>query len=200
MAERVEPASPRKIAVAAAVALLVAALLLVAVVLPAEYGIDLIGAGAALGLLGLAQEQPIALQDGEYRLDEASLSVGPGGWLEYTYRMEAGATMLFSWQATGPLNYNFHSAPRRGAARLRGELRRAGERPRARRLFRAVHRRARLVLGERDRGRGDDIVLDGRLLQRGARGARPCDRLSRADRSARKRGAGPVMAPAPRRR
>ena len=111
MAERVEPASPRKIAVAAAVALLVAALLLVAVVLPAEYGIDLIGAGAALGLLGLAQEQPIALQDGEYRLDEASLSVGPGGWLEYTYRMEAGATMLFSWQATGPLNYNFHSAP-----------------------------------------------------------------------------------------
>ena len=111
MAERVEPASPRKIVVAAAVALLVAALLLVAVVLPAEYGIDLIGAGAALGLLGLAQEQPIALQDGEYRLDEASLSVGPGGWLEYTYRMEAGATMLFSWQATGPLNYNFHSAP-----------------------------------------------------------------------------------------
>ncbi|MCY4598928.1 MAG: hypothetical protein OXF27_03295 [Acidobacteria bacterium] len=111
MADRVEPPSPRKIAVAAAVALLVAALLLVAVVLPAEYGIDLIGAGAALGLLGLAQEQPIALQDGEYRLDEASLSVGPGGWLEYTYRMEAGATMLFSWQATGPLNYNFHSAP-----------------------------------------------------------------------------------------
>ena len=111
MAQRVEPASPRKIAAAAAAALLVAALLLVTVVLPAEYGIDLIGAGAALGLLGLAQEQPIALQDGEYRLDEASLSVGPGGWLEYTYRMEAGAAMLFSWQASGPLNYNFHSAP-----------------------------------------------------------------------------------------
>ena len=111
MVQRVEPASPRKIAVATAVALLVAALLLVAVVLPAEYGIDLIGAGAVLGLLGLAQEQPIALQDAEYRLDEASLTVGPGGWLEYTYRMEAGATMLFSWQASGPLSYNFHSAP-----------------------------------------------------------------------------------------
>ena len=111
MVQRVEPASPRKIAVATAVALLLAALLLVAVVLPAEYGIDLIGAGAVLGLLGLAQEQPIALQDAEYRLDEASLTVGPGGWLEYTYRMEAGATMLFSWQASGPLSYNFHSAP-----------------------------------------------------------------------------------------
>ena len=111
MVQRVEPASPRKIAVATAVALLLAALLLVAVVLPAEYGIDLIGAGAVLGLLGLAQEQPITLQDAEYRLDEASLTVGPGGWLEYTYRMEAGATMLFSWQASGPLSYNFHSAP-----------------------------------------------------------------------------------------
>ena len=96
---------------ATAVALLVAALLLVTVVLPAEYGIDPIGAGAALGLLGLAQVQPIALEDDEYRLDEAALSVGPGGWLEYTYRMEVGATMLFSWQASGPLRYNFHSAP-----------------------------------------------------------------------------------------
>ena len=111
MTQAVEPASPRKVAIASAVALLVAALLLVTVVLPAEYGIDMLGAGAALGLLGLAQEQPIALEDDEYRLDEAVLRIGPGGWLEYTYRMEAGATMLFSWQATGPLEYNFHSAP-----------------------------------------------------------------------------------------
>ena len=111
MAQTVEPASPRKVALASVVALLVAALLLVTAVLPAEYGIDLLGAGAALGLLGLSQEQPVTLQDGEYRLDEATLSVGPGGWLEYTYRMEAGATMLFSWQADGQLVYNFHSAP-----------------------------------------------------------------------------------------
>ena len=111
MAQTVETASPRKVAIATLVALLVAALLLVTVVLPAEYGIDMLGVGAALGLLGLAQEQPVALRDDEYRLDEAVLRVGPGGWLEYTYRMEAGATMLFSWQATGPLDYNLHSAP-----------------------------------------------------------------------------------------
>lgn len=111
MAQAVQPASPRKVAIATIVALLVAALLLVAVVLPAEYGIDMLGVGAALGLLGLAQERPVALHDDEYRLDEALLRVGPGAWLEYTYRMEAGATMLFSWQATGPLDYNFHSAP-----------------------------------------------------------------------------------------
>ena len=111
MAQTVEPASPRKVAIATLAALLVAALLLFTVVLPAEYGIDMLGVGAALGLLGLAQEQPVALQEDEYRLDEAVLRVGPGGWLEYTYRMEVGATMLFSWQATGPLEYNFHSAP-----------------------------------------------------------------------------------------
>ena len=111
MAQAVEPATPRKVAIASIAALLVAALLLVTVVLPAEYGIDMLGVGAALGLLGLAQEQPVAAQDDEYRLDEAVLRVGPGAWLEYTYRMEAGAAMLFSWQATGPLDYNFHSAP-----------------------------------------------------------------------------------------
>ncbi|MXY16970.1 MAG: hypothetical protein F4Y57_08240 [Acidobacteria bacterium] len=111
MAQTVEPASPRKVAIATLAALLVAALLLFTVVLPAEYGIDMLGVGAALGLLGLAQEQPVALQEDEYRLDEAVLRVGPGGWLEYTYRMDVGATMLFSWQATGPLEYNFHSAP-----------------------------------------------------------------------------------------
>ena len=111
MAQTVEATSPRKVAVATLVALLVAVLLLFTVVLPAEYGIDMLGVGAALGLLGLAQEQPVALHDDEYRLDEATLRVGPGAWLEYTYRMEAGATMLFSWQATGPLEYNFHSAP-----------------------------------------------------------------------------------------
>ncbi len=111
MGETTEAASPRKIALAAVVALLVAALLLVGAILPAERGIDPLGTGAALGLLGLAQEQPIALQSDEYRLDEAELIVGPSGWLEYTYRIEEGGSMLFSWQATGPLTYNFHSAP-----------------------------------------------------------------------------------------
>ena len=37
--------------------------------------------------------------------------MGPSEWLEYTYRFEEGGSMLFSWQATGPLSYNFHSAP-----------------------------------------------------------------------------------------
>ena len=111
MAETIQQASPRKIAVATVTALIVAALLLVGVVLPAEYGLDLLGTGRALGLLGLAQAPAVALRDDEYRVDSAEISIGPYEWVEYTYRFEEGASMLFSWQATGALDYNLHSAP-----------------------------------------------------------------------------------------
>ena len=37
--------------------------------------------------------------------------MGPGEWVEYTYRIQEGGTMVYSWTATGPLEYNFHSAP-----------------------------------------------------------------------------------------
>ena len=111
MTETAAAASPRRIALAAVGALLVAGLLLVGVVLPAERGFDPLGTGAALGLLGLAQERPVTLRTEEYRPDQAELVIGPSGWLEYTYRIEEGASMLFSWQATGALSYNFHSAP-----------------------------------------------------------------------------------------
>src|SRR6058998_2682673 len=46
--------SKKRIAAAAAVALLIAAVLLVTAVLPAEYGIDPLGTGAALRLTDLA--------------------------------------------------------------------------------------------------------------------------------------------------
>ena len=109
--ERTGASSVRQIMVATVVAILVATLLLVAVILPAEYGIDPLGTGATLGLLGLAQDRPVALHSDEYRLDSADLVVGPYDWVEYTYRFEEGGSMLFSWQATGPLSYNLHSAP-----------------------------------------------------------------------------------------
>ena len=111
MAETTQPTSPRTIALASVAALLVATLLLFTVVLPAEYGYDPLGTGSALGLLGLAQVPAVALEDDEYRVDTAEIVVGPYQWVEYTYRLEEGASMLFSWQATGPLDYNLHSAP-----------------------------------------------------------------------------------------
>ena len=103
--------SRRKIAAAAGVALLVAVGVLLVAVLPAEYGLDPLGAGRALGLLALAQARPIASEPGEYRLDSAELVLRPTEWVEYTYRLEEGSSMLFSWQATSAVSYNFHSQP-----------------------------------------------------------------------------------------
>ncbi len=111
MLQKPEAVSPRKIAAAAGVALLTAVVVLLAAVLPAEHGIDPLGTGKALGLLALAQVRPIAPQPGEYRLDSAELALHPSEWVEYTYRIEEGESMLFSWEATAPVSYNFHSAP-----------------------------------------------------------------------------------------
>ncbi len=111
MLQKPDAVSPRKIAAAAGVALLTAVMVLLVAVLPAEHGIDPLGTGKALGLLALAQVRPIAPQPGEYRLDSAELALHPSEWVEYTYRLEAGESMLFSWQATAPVSYNFHSQP-----------------------------------------------------------------------------------------
>ena len=108
-----EPTLPsrRKILTATAGALLTAAALLFGAILPAEYGIDPLGAGRLLGLLALGQAQPFRIEEGEYRVDRADLSLYPAEWVEYFYRLDEGSNMLFTWEATGPLTYNFHASP-----------------------------------------------------------------------------------------
>ena len=103
--------STRNIAWATAAALLVAVVIVIGVVLPAEYGLDPIGTGRAFGLLGLSRVQPIEGEDAEYKTDFLELELAPTEWAESTYRIAEGSTMLFSWEATGPVSFNFHSAP-----------------------------------------------------------------------------------------
>jgi hypothetical protein len=113
-AERAAQAAPaRKIAMATAAALLVAAAVLVVAVLPAEYGIDPLGTGRLLGLTGLADTAPAAItpQASSYRTDSVEFVLGPYESLEYKYRIEKDASMLFSWRATGEVIYDFHSEP-----------------------------------------------------------------------------------------
>lgn len=105
------PPSLRKVLATAAGALLTAAAVLFGAILPAEYGIDPLGTGERFGLLALGQAQPISPEDGEYRVDSIELSLYPAEWVEYFYRLDEGATMLFTWSASGPLTYNFHAAP-----------------------------------------------------------------------------------------
>lgn len=121
--------SRHKIAFAAGVALLVAGLLVVTVILPAEFAVDPLGVGARLGLLdlGVVGEQVAALsaakaggasqaaivvpQDKPFNHETVAFTLAPRGSIEYKYRLEKGEALLFSWTATAPVNYEFHAEP-----------------------------------------------------------------------------------------
>lgn len=109
-----------------AIAALVAALVLVLAVLPAEYGIDPTGAGKALGLTAMrapssaappaaAPAAPApqgstvsapgevraatiaARQTAVYRTDVQEVTLAPGAGLEVKTRLAKGASLIFSW-------------------------------------------------------------------------------------------------------
>ena len=120
------PVVPSKAAIlkATLVSLTVALLLLFAVVLPAEFGIDLLGTGRVLGLLGIAQSDssgggraiPVkagiyTLQPGSYKVDTEDNGLHPGEGFEIKYHMQKGATIIFAWKADGPLQFEFHGEP-----------------------------------------------------------------------------------------
>lgn len=119
-----------RIAIAAGAALLVAGLILVTIVLPAEYGADPLGTGARLGLLelGVVGQQVDALeqtksttaatqaativgQDRPFTRDTREFVLGPREGMEYKYRLEKGEALLYSWKATAPVNYELHAEP-----------------------------------------------------------------------------------------
>ena len=120
----------QRIAVAAAAALLVAGLVLVMFVLPAEYGVDPLGTGARVGLVGLgvvgqevaaleaaAQETGtdqvaiIVSQDRAYQEETVEFTVAAGEGMEYKYRLDQGEALLYAWNATGTVNYELHAEP-----------------------------------------------------------------------------------------
>jgi hypothetical protein len=119
-----------RIAVAAGAALLIAGLVLVAFVLPAEYAVDPLGTGARFGLLALGEtgQQVEALEaaaaDGaavqgalvaqEQRAfagDAVDFVIEPGQGMEYKYRLDKGKALLYSWKATAPVHFEFHAEP-----------------------------------------------------------------------------------------
>ena len=118
-----------RLAVATGAALLVAGLVLVAFVLPAEYALDPLGTGARLGLLdlGLTGKQVAALedtkgsaaggattlaaQDAPFQQETLTFEVKPNEGFEYKYRLEKGEALLYSWTASAPMNTEFHAEP-----------------------------------------------------------------------------------------
>jgi hypothetical protein len=122
-----------RIAVAAGAALLVAGLVLVAFVLPAEFAVDPLGTGARFGLLdlGITGQQVEALesaaarggageaailapQDKPFQHETVEFTVAPGQFVEYKYRLDKGQALLYSWKASGPVNLDFHAEPDSG--------------------------------------------------------------------------------------
>jgi hypothetical protein len=120
------PAAPskRRLAVATAVAIAVAALLLFVAVLPAEYGVDPLGTGKALGLTALfeasAGEEPPPAKAPDpdaaplpriYKTESTQFTLGALQGFEYKYRIEQGGGMVYAWSATGKMKYEFHGDP-----------------------------------------------------------------------------------------
>lgn len=95
------------------VAASVAAVVVFVAVLPAEYGYDPTGLGEALGLSGLAETPSSALLAQEQTLaeDTFTFELLPFESLEYKYRLEAGAAMVFAWRASGEVTYDLHAEP-----------------------------------------------------------------------------------------
>jgi len=115
-----------KIAVAAGFALLVAGALLLTVVLPAEYGLDPFGTGEKLGLMALAEAAegtaaPTVISSGPaklvnprpgvYKVDSRQFQLEPREGMEFKYHIERGGGLLYSWAASGSVDFEFHGEP-----------------------------------------------------------------------------------------
>jgi len=119
-----------RIAVAAGAALLVAGLLLVMFILPAEFAVDPLGIGAKVGLLPLgvvgqqvqalestkgagatAGQAIIVAQEKPFQQETVDFTLAPGEGIEYKYRLDKGEALLYSWKSTAPVDYELHAEP-----------------------------------------------------------------------------------------
>ena len=114
---------------ATAIAAVVAAVILVTVVLPSEYGIDPTGAGRRLGLFRprvAAVDVPVTSDGAEapptgatllrrknaFRTDETSLVLESGEGTELKAVMAAGDHFVYAWTAEGgPVDVDMHGEP-----------------------------------------------------------------------------------------
>ena len=53
-------------------------------------------------------------QAGPFKADSVVIRLAPKEGMEYKYRLEQGAALVFSWRATAPVHYELHSEPQAG--------------------------------------------------------------------------------------
>jgi hypothetical protein len=118
-----------RVALATGAALFVAGVILVVAVLPAEYGIDPLGVGRRLGLTamndtarsleafqatrsaGQGNVPAVVPQDRGYQQETVVFTLAPHDSVEYKYRLDKGKALLYSWNATAPVNCELHAEP-----------------------------------------------------------------------------------------
>ena len=123
----------QRIAVAAGAALLVAGLILVMFVLPAEFAVDPLGTGARFGLLplGVVGQQVEALNEtaataggagqardsssrrrSPFQQETVEFTLAPREGMEYKYRLDKGEALLVLVERHAvPSNYELHAEP-----------------------------------------------------------------------------------------
>ncbi len=106
--------STGQLVVAAIAAVLIAALLAVLIILPAERGVDPTGVGTALGLTPMGQLKSALAEDDAptegrpFQKNETAIAVFPGHGKEIKMEMTKGFSADYSWTSTGPLYHDTH--------------------------------------------------------------------------------------------
>ena len=110
MNQQSEPPSPKSLMIASVGAFLVAVLILLAFILPAEFGRDPLGIGGVLGLTTLSRgANPFEEQVEAHREDYVEFELGPFQSVEYKYLMDLDAPLVFTWLADGEVYYDMHA-------------------------------------------------------------------------------------------
>lgn len=109
-------ASPPRLVAAIGSSLAIAALVLVALVLPAEFGVDPLGTGAALGLTELASppERVVRTVDASLAADDVRFTLEPWESLEFKVQIVERGGLVYRWMASRPVVYEFHGEPTGG--------------------------------------------------------------------------------------
>jgi hypothetical protein len=116
----------RRLVKSTVIAALVASVVLITIVLPAEYGIDPTGVGGLLGLTRMAQAKEVSAalrSNGEvmhahprkFYTARVEIEVQPREELEYKARLAKGEPLLYAWTVQGGAVYfEFHGEPTEG--------------------------------------------------------------------------------------
>ncbi|HBN88810.1 MULTISPECIES: hypothetical protein [Rheinheimera] len=110
--------SSKTLVKASLAAIVVGVIVLVTLILPAEYNLDPTGIGQKLGLTKIAQAlqtetaaAPVA-SSGSNEFQTIEISIPAGRGVEYKFAMPQYAKMTFEWMTDGePLYYDLHGEP-----------------------------------------------------------------------------------------